>query len=196
MTHTGEAKIVTSTLDLVEIVEISSNQVIAIGYIDHHERMYKFSNFLPTSNEQDLLSHANETSKLWHERFGHMNYKYLQALHKDEMVEGLPQIKSSNGACIGCVVGKHPERSYEKGKKMISSQPIGLVHSDLIGALPTPSSGGSRYVLTFIDDYLRFRWVYFLKLKSEVFEKLKIWKALVENQSVHRIKIIRTDNGK
>ena len=102
-----ESKRVTFTTDLVEIEDISTDQVVAIGYADHHERMYKFSNFLPTSNEQDLLSHANETSKLWHERFGHMNYKYLQALHRDEMVDGLPQIKPSNGACIGCVVGKH-----------------------------------------------------------------------------------------
>ena len=76
------------------------------------------------------------------------------------------------------------------------SQPLGLVYSDLIGPLPTPSYGGLRYVLTFIDDYSRFCWVYFLKLKSEVFEQLKIWKVLVENQSGNRIKIIRTDNGK
>ena len=109
MTHTGEEKRVTFTPDMVEIAEISIDQVIAIGYANHHERMYKFSNFLPTSNDQDILSHANETSKLWHERFGHMNYKYLQELHRDEMVEGLPQIKSSNGACIVCVVGNHPE---------------------------------------------------------------------------------------
>ena len=79
-----------------------------IRYADHQERMYKFSNFLPSSNDQELLSHANDISKQWHERFGHMNYKYLQALYKDEMVEGLPSIKSSNGACIGYVVGKHP----------------------------------------------------------------------------------------
>ena len=77
-----------------------------------------------------------------------------------------------------------------------ATQPLGLVNSYLIGLLPTPSYGGSRYVLTFIDDYSIFCWVYFLKLKSEVFEKLKIWKALVENQSGHNIKILRNDNGK
>ena len=68
------------------------------------------------------------------------------------MVEGLPQIKSSNGACIGCVVGKHPERSYEKGMARRDTQPIGLIHSDMIGPIPTPSYVGSRYVHTFIDD--------------------------------------------
>ena len=42
MTHTREVKRVIFTPDMVEIAEISSNQVIAIGYVDHHERMYKF----------------------------------------------------------------------------------------------------------------------------------------------------------
>ena len=154
---------------------------MAVGYADHHERMYKLSNFLPSSNDQALLSHANETSKIWHERFGHMNYKYLQALHNNEMVEWIPPIKASNGAYIGCVVGKHPEHSYEKEKERRALQPIVLVLSYLIGPLPTPSYGGSMYVFTFIDDYSRFCWVYLLKLKFEVFGQLKIWKALVEN---------------
>ena len=100
--------------------------------------MYKFSNFLPTSNDQALLSDTNEVLKIWNERFGHMNYKYLQALHRDEMVEGLPQIRSSNGVCIGCVVGKHLEQSYEKGKARRATQPLGLVCSYLIGPFPTP----------------------------------------------------------
>ena len=77
-----------------------------------------------------------------------------------------------------------------------ATQPLGLVHSYLIGPIPTPSYGGSRYVLTFIDDYLRFSSMYFLKLKSEVFEQLKIWKELVENKSENKIKILRNDNGK
>ena len=66
----------------------------------------------------------------------------------------------------------------------------------MIGPLPTPSYGGSRYVLTFIDDYSRFCRVYFLKLKFEVFEQLKVWKALVENQSGKKIKVFQTDNRK
>ena len=70
------------------------------------------------------------------------------------------------------------------------------MHSDIIGPLPTPSYGGSRYVITFIYDFLRFNCVYLLKLKSKVFETLKIWKVLVENQSGNKIKILHTDNAK
>ena len=42
LTHVGETKRVIFTLDMVDIAEISSDQVVAIGYVDNHERMSKF----------------------------------------------------------------------------------------------------------------------------------------------------------
>ena len=128
MKHIGESKRVKFTPNEVEISEISSNKVVALGYADHQARMYKFSKFLSSSTGQALPSHANETRNLWHEIFGHMNYKYLQELRKEGMPEWLPPIKTSNGACIGCVVGKHPEQGYEKGKARRATQVLGLVH--------------------------------------------------------------------
>jgi hypothetical protein len=37
--------------------------------------------------------------------------------------------------------------------------------------------------------------MYFLRKKSEVFDRFKEFKALVENQTKKRIKVSRTDNG-
>ena len=85
------------------------------------------------------------------------------------MVEGLPTIKFSNGTCKGCVVGKHVECRYDKGKARRVVQLLDVIHSDIIGPIPTPSYGNSRYVFTFIDDFSSYYWVYFLKLKYEVF---------------------------
>ena len=107
------------------------------------------------------------------------------------MVEGIPPINNSNGACICCVVGKHLDHGYEKGKERRDTQLLDLVHSYLIGPLPPPSYGGLMYVLTFIDDFSRFCWIYFLKLKSKVFETLKVWKYLAENQCGNKIKVLR-----
>ena len=53
----------------------------------------------------------------------------------------------------------------------------------------------SKYSLTFIDDFSRYCWVYFLKHKSEVFDLFKVFKSLVENQSGRKIKILKSDNG-
>ena len=49
--------------------------------------------------------------------------------------------------------------------------------------------------MTFIDDFSRFCWVYFLKHKSEVFGLFKVFKALVENMSGRKLKVLRYDNG-
>lgn len=57
------------------------------------------------------------------------------------------------------------------------------------------SINGSTYILTFIDDYSRTLWVYFPRLKSEVFTTVKKFKVLVETQSKKKIKAIRSDRG-
>ena len=54
---------------------------------------------------------------------------------------------------------------------------------------------GSRYVLTFIDDFSRFNWVFFLKKKYEVLDRFTEFKASIENASGRRIKSLRYDNG-
>jgi transposase InsO family protein len=51
------------------------------------------------------------------------------------------------------------------------------------------------YYLTFIDDHSRKTWIYFLKAKSEVFKRFQEFKALVENKTGKKIKVLRSDNG-
>lgn len=58
------------------------------------------------------------------------------------------------------------------------------------------SIGGARYFITFVDDYSRKMFVYFLKHKSEAPEVFTKFKALVENETGCKIKILRTDNGR
>ena len=70
-----------------------------------------------------------------------------------------------------------------------------LVHSDVFGPVSVPSLGKSVYYVSFIDDFSRNTWIYFLRNKSEVFDRFKEFKALVENQTEKNIKVLRTDNG-
>jgi transposase InsO family protein len=70
-----------------------------------------------------------------------------------------------------------------------------MIQSDITGPFPQPSISKARYVLTFIDDFSRFTWVFFLKLKSEVFECLIEFRELDENEYVCNIKILHIDNG-
>jgi transposase InsO family protein len=61
--------------------------------------------------------------------------------------------------------------------------------------MPSSSISGYAYYISFIDDYSRKTWAYFLKSKDEVFSKFKEFKALVENLSERKIKILRSDDG-
>ena len=58
-------------------------------------------------------------------------------------------------------------------KENRSKKILNYIHSDVWGPAPTKSHGGARYFVTFMDDYSRKLWVYFMREKSEVFEKFK-----------------------
>src|SRR5713101_1110335 len=111
------------------------------------------------------------------------------------MVECLPVIKATTGVCKGCVIGKHPKHKFDRGKANRATSILGMIHSDINGPLPITSMNGSSYLLTFIDDFSRYTWVFFLKKKPEVCEKFSELKALIENASGLKIKILRYDNG-
>ena len=49
--------------------------------------------------------------------------------------------------------------------------------------------------MLFIDEFTRMDWVYFLKEKSEAFNKFKTFKTLVENEIGVKIKCLRSNNG-
>ena len=66
----------------VEIMDLASRKLIAKGLAKHHAKAYEFSHFVADANPTALLTHGNEVSRLWHERFGHINFKYLHQLQK------------------------------------------------------------------------------------------------------------------
>ena len=64
----------------VEITEISSGKLIAKGLANHLAKANEFSHFVADAKPTALLTHGNEVSRIWHERFGHLNFKYLEQL--------------------------------------------------------------------------------------------------------------------
>ena len=59
----------------------------------------------------------------------------------------------------------------------------------------TSSMGGCNYFLIFIDDYTRKNGYIFSNINLMHLVFFQQFKALVENWSGHRIKILRTDRG-
>ena len=83
--------------------------------------------------------------------------------------------------------------------KLVTPETLGykgaLSWTTIYGPNPSITLSGYEYYFTFIDDYSRNTWIYLLKTKDEVFRKFKEFKALIENHSERRIKILITNNG-
>ena len=135
--------------------------------------------------------------------------KYIEQLVKKNLVDGMNCDKfinseSNSNDCNGCLLGKMVRTSCPKVSDTRASDILELIHSDVCGPMQTDSIGGSRYMVTFIDDATRYCMVYFLKKKSEVIDKFKKYVDFVENHIGckikrinlrNRVKTIRTDNG-
>ena len=80
MTHTRVPKRVFFSPDDVEITELASKKLVAKGLANHHAKAYQFSHFVADAKPTALLTHGNEVSRMWHERFSHLKFKYLQKL--------------------------------------------------------------------------------------------------------------------
>jgi transposase InsO family protein len=145
-------------------------------------------------HSEAAMTHAIENPcELWHRRLAHTNYKALPYVFK--AVTGLPDLKVDHeGVCNGCAQGKNIKNPFPKRDSKAEGV-FELIHSYVCGPMPSSSISGYVYYVSFIDDYSRKTWVYFLKSKDEVFSKFKEFKALIENLSERNIKILRSDNG-
>ena len=124
-----------------------------------------------------------DESWLWHRRLGHINFDNLVKVSNIEAVRNLRNIaKPSNPICRHCQLGKQTRIRF-KTKEYSTSKPLELVHTDLCGPTRTKRLQGEFYFILFIDDFNIMDWVFFLKEKSEAFNKFKVFKTLVENET-------------
>jgi hypothetical protein len=154
ITHSGECTTIEFSPHQVLIKDLKyPKHVLATGIADDITRLYKFDNFGSSSFSSFFVAHSDDLRKIWHEQSGHLNYRSLQQLCKQQMVTGLPPISCIDSVCVGYVIDKHPWVNFDKHASWHTSGPLQLIHSDLCGQLYSPSFSGCMYFLTFIDDF-------------------------------------------
>uniref|UniRef100_A0A2N9GMG5 Integrase catalytic domain-containing protein n=1 Tax=Fagus sylvatica TaxID=28930 RepID=A0A2N9GMG5_FAGSY len=210
---------VVRTLEEVRHIPDMRKNLISLGTLDSKGYSYKSENGIMkvskgamvvmtgqkiSSNVYKLLGNTilggvaavaeseDDDTLLWHMRLGHISERGMRELHKRNLLTGIKSCKLD--FCKYCIMGKQCRVRFKTATHKTKGI-LDYVHSDIWGPVRTPSKGGAQYFMSFIDDYSRKAWVYFLKNKSEAFAKFKIWKAEVENQTGRKIKCLRTDNG-
>ncbi|GJU70632.1 putative ribonuclease H-like domain-containing protein [Tanacetum coccineum] len=136
-----------------------------------------------------------DESMLWHRRLGHINFKNINKLVKDNLVRGLPTKHFENDqTCVACLKGKQHRASCKSKVLNPITKPLFMLHMDLFGPTFVSSLMHKKYCLVVTDDYSRFTWVFFLTTKDETSEMLKNFIKEIENLVDLKVKIIRSDN--
>ena len=106
------------------------------------------------------------------------------------MVNGMNvDVDKLSRCCEGCALEKQHRNSFPKTSNNLTKQPLEIIHSDVCGPMNVDSIGGSKYFVTFIDDFSRYTTVYTMKNENEVFEMFKEYVAYVEIQINFKVKL-------
>ena len=146
-------------------------------------------------NETALIANSRISFDTWHKRLGHINTAYLRklisnsvGLHVDSNAQDL------KNPCEGCIAGKMrrlPFKTSNSHSKVTGE----LIHGDLSGRLQVQSIGGAQYLALFIDDCSRYAWGFPIRNKDDTAQHLSHLIALIERETGHKVKILRSDGG-
>jgi len=94
----------------------AGDTIVASGSLCHG--LYKLINAYDRYVEDVACAvdmQAVSDAKLWHARFGHLNFASLMHLQKSKMVSSLPTLQApSRHVCEGCILGKMQRASFPK----------------------------------------------------------------------------------
>jgi hypothetical protein len=171
---------------------VLSKSGVFVGFGYYNNGMFMMNlNGVPNDSGSVFMSSSNViNSSLWHARLGHVHYKRMHEMSKDDLIPVFDKNVENCKTCMLTKITRQPFKSITRKSVILE-----LIHSDLCDLHATPSLGHKKYFVTFIDDASRFCYVYLLHAKDESLDKFKIYKTEVEVQQNVLIKTLRTDRG-
>lgn len=107
----------------------------------------------------------------------------------------MPSLKDMEETCSNCLMGKQSREAIPKQPILRAKGRLELIHSYVCEPIKPTSNDRSRYFITFIYDFSRKTWIYFMHEKASAFNVFKQFKALVEKESGIQVQCLRTDKG-
>ena len=100
----------------------------------------------------------------------HIGVKRMKKLHADGSLDSFDF--ESVETCGPCLMGKMTKTPFS-GMMERAIDLLEMIHIDVCGPVSIVVCGGYRYFPTFTVDLSRYRYIYLMKHKSEMFEKFK-----------------------
>jgi hypothetical protein len=144
------------------------------------------------SRSKQALGVNKPSTSRWHSRLGHPAFSIVSRVIRDQNLP-FDSDKSVECVCNSCQRAKSHQLLYDSSNKIVAG-PLDLIHSDVWGPAPASIRKFSYYV-SFIDDHIKYTWIYLLRQKSDVFVVFRDFQALVERKFDKQIVAMQTDWG-
>nr|GEV18335.1 hypothetical protein [Tanacetum cinerariifolium] len=153
-------------------------------------------NTVPHKNLTCLVAKASvDESMLWHRRLGHLNFKTMNKLVRNNLVKGLhSKCFENDHTCVACLKGKQHKASCMT--KLVNSvfKPLHTLHMDLFGPTSVSSLNHKWYCLVVTNDFSRFTWTFFLRTKDETSSILRNFITEIENLKDLKVLVNKSQN--
>lgn len=167
------------------------------GYLDSSD-LYFFPQLIVKPSRSRSLSHSSSfslhksvssiscstinkpiISSLWHYKLGHAHFPTMNIALKYNNI-----YVSNKGANLFCK-SSCLEKSHRIHAPLSYTEyiyPFKIIHTDIQGLAPHPSSSSFSYYITFVDAYTKYTWIYLLHQKSEALHTFKFFLCFVKTQ--------------
>ena len=160
--------------------------------------IFQSSSTVKTCNVQTcIVSNPCDSIKpnvfyLWHTILGNPSVQVVKTILS--LCNVLNINKMTLSFYSSCCLSKIHKFPFSRSETVYTA-PLQLIHFDLWGPTPVPSSSCYRYYVHFVDAYSKFTWLYLLKNKSDVIQTFINFKTQVEFQLDSKIKAFQFDRG-
>lgn len=192
---TDNKNTVISKGNIAKVID-EDNKLTAVAFKENGT--YRIKSILKGKKHPANSAERSGMSKkeIWHRMLGHVNFKYLEILGKEQLVTGIPnEFEKELLKCRVCIESKMHNLPF-KNNRTKAREIMEIIHTDVCGPFKTTGFNGEKYFISFIDDYSKIARIYCIKSKDEVFDSFVQFVNEAENLTGKRLKILRCDNGK
>ncbi|GJS66639.1 zinc finger, CCHC-type containing protein [Tanacetum coccineum] len=140
---------------------------VGFGYYNNGMFMLNLNKVPDDSGSVYMSSSTVVNSSLWHARLGHVHYKRMLEMSKDELI---PAIDENPDKCTTCMLTKITRQPFKSITR--KSVILELIHSDLCDFHATPSLGNKKNNYESTDLIHHHKMVWLIRKKSRDLKEL------------------------
>lgn len=138
------------------------------------------------------MASLNVPIATWHRRLGHSHAKVLKIILNKFSFPTLAQ--ENFNFCNSYLSNKAHQQPFVRFT-LSSSKRLQMIFSDLWGPSPFLSLDKKLYYCIFVDQYMKYIWLYILKQKSDIKKVFQKFHSLVEKYFNDKILSFYTNGG-